>query len=148
MKPPTGIPRDLPAASAPTPTAQATEDTPELDDTIHWVDGECRIRPEVRERWDDELWLKRPDMTEAQIRWSWGALEATLGITIGPPEPADVVREKHDRRARAARAGEAMIAALEAADGPAALAQLAEARRLNPVVAEAHVRAARERRLL
>lgn len=119
-----------------------------IEDIVHWVDGECRIRPEVRTRWDDETRRRHPEMTEEQILASWGVLEITFGITIGPPEPADIMQAKFVRFRRAARVGEAMIAALEAGDGLAALKHLAEARRLDPVVAEAHVRAARGRRLL
>lgn len=119
-----------------------------IEDIVHWVDGECRIRPEVRAQWDDETRRDHPHMTEEQILASWGIIEVTFGITIGPPEPADEVQARFVRRRRAMRVGEAMIAALEAGDGPAALQHLAEARRLDPVVAEINVRAARGRRLL
>lgn len=119
-----------------------------IEDIVHWVDGECRIRPEVRTQWDDETRRDHPHMTEEQILAMWGALEVTFGITIGPPQAADNLQGKFGRWRRAMRVGEAMIGALEAGDGPAALEHLAEARRLDPIVAEIHVQTARGRRLL
>jgi hypothetical protein len=61
-----------------------------ISDIIHYVDGECRIRPEVRARWEEEMRRERPNVTEEQILASWGLLEVTFGITIGPPEPTKV----------------------------------------------------------
>ncbi len=96
-----------------------------LEDIGHWVDGELLIKPEYKAQQDAEQRQCSPDMTELQIQSSWGVLEITLGIGV-------------DRRLLSA--GEAMLAALEAGDGRAALRHYTEASRLDPATAEGFVR--------
>ena len=101
-----------------------------MEDVVHWVDGELLIKPEYKAQQDAEQRRRSPDMTELQIQSSWGVLEITFGIGV-------------DRRLLSA--GEAMLAALEAGDGRAALEHFTEANRLDPVAAEGFVRDTRRK---
>lgn len=97
---------------------------------LHWVDGKLLIRPEYKAQQDAEQRRRHPEMTELQIQRSWGILEITFGIGIDT---------------RLLSAGEAMLAALEAGDGRAALRHFTEAHRLDPIAAEGFVRDTRRK---
>lgn len=104
-----------------------------MEHVAHWVDGELLITPEFKAQQDAEQRRRSPDLTELQIQRSWGVLAITFGIGFDQ---------------RLLSAGEAMLAALEAGDGRAALQHFTEANRLDPVAAEGFVQDARRRRLL
>jgi len=101
-----------------------------FEDVLHWVDGELLIKPEYKLEADAESRSGPSAMTELQIQTSWGILEVTFGVGI-------------DKRLLSA--GKAMLAALEAADGRAALKHFTEANRLDPVAAEGFVRDTRRK---
>jgi len=101
-----------------------------MDDILAWVDGELLIRPEYKARQDAEQRRTCPHMTELQIQNSWGVLAVTFGIGVDT---------------RLLSAGNAMLAALEAGDGRAALAHFNEASRLDPAAAEGLVRDTRRK---
>ena len=103
---------------------------PGMEDVLHWVDGELLIRPQYKVRQDAEQRRTCPPMTELQIQESWGFLAGGFGIGVDT---------------RLLSAGKAMLAALEAGDGRAALAHFNEASRLDPVAAEGLVRDTRRR---
>ncbi len=101
-----------------------------MDHIVHWVDGDLLIKPEYKAQQDAEQRKRSPDMTELHVQSSWGVLEITFGIGIDQ---------------RLLSAGKAMLAALEAGDGRAALKHFTEANRLDPAAAEGFVRDTRRK---
>jgi len=99
------------------------------EDVLHWVDGKLLIKPEFKAAQDANQ-RSHPDVTELQIQSSWGILAITFGIGIDT---------------RLLSAGKAMLAALEAGDGRAALKHFNEASCLDPAAAEGFVRDTRRK---